>query len=136
MRNDRGFSLVEVALSLAIFSIGTVGIIRLIYFAEHQANYALQALHALTLAENKLEWFRTRGADSQRSSIQVADFDTDLVSGVDTSHPPYTIQWRVSGVILQGTVKPIEISTFWLDKQQNSHSITLQTMIARPNQFE
>jgi type IV pilus assembly protein PilV len=136
MRSSQGFSLVEVALSLAIFSIGVIGVIRLIYFAQHQANYTFHAMQALNLTESKLEWFRTRGANPQLSPFPVADFDRDLVSGVDTSHPPYTIRWQVSGAVLQGSVKPIQISTSWLDAQQHSHAITLNTMIARFNEFE
>ncbi len=83
---QRGFSLVEVMIAICLVGVGALGLVKMQAYIEQRSDYAYHSIQALGLAEAKLEWFRTRGADSTTSEIPVADFDTDIVAGSD-NHP-------------------------------------------------
>ena len=82
---QKGFSLIEVLVSTLLLGGGVLGLTQLQVYMEKESEYALNSLEALQLAEEKLEWFRTRGASSASSDIVVADFDADIIAGNSTN---------------------------------------------------
>ncbi|MDA9558087.1 prepilin-type N-terminal cleavage/methylation domain-containing protein [Vibrio sp.] len=139
MQTDRqaqqGFSLIEVMLSFIIIGVGALGLIKLQTFVEQRADYAEHSMEALNLAEQKLEWFRTRGASSALSTISAADFTTDIVSG-NTVSGEYTVDWTVPAATVSGSLKTITIDVSWTDRFQATQTVTLQTMISQYSEFE
>ncbi|MGL4828507.1 MAG: type IV pilus modification PilV family protein, partial [Vibrio sp.] len=105
-----GFSLIEVMISFVLIGVGALGLVKLQAYIEQRADYAVYSIEALNLAEQKLEWFRTRGASS---ALPSANFDTSIVSGNDTSHPFYTLSWSVPAATLSGALKTIHIEAAW-----------------------
>lgn len=129
-----GYSLVEVLLSFLLIGIASLGLLKLQVNVEQKADYAAHSLKALNLAEQKLEWFRTRGASAAVPIMSVADFDS-IVTGASTSGA-YTLQWQVSPTTVSDSLKTITMKTSWQDRMGQAQSIQLKTMISRYSEFD
>ncbi|ENM5889710.1 prepilin-type N-terminal cleavage/methylation domain-containing protein [Vibrio mimicus] len=137
MRNkQRGFSLIEVMISFVLIGVGALGLVKLQAYIEQRADYAMHSIEALNLAEQKLEWFRTRGASSALPTMPAANFDTNIVSGNDVSHPLYTLSWSVPSATLSGALKNIHIEVLWQDRHGETQSVELKTMISKHSEFD
>ncbi|EJL6263186.1 prepilin-type N-terminal cleavage/methylation domain-containing protein [Vibrio cholerae] len=136
MRNkQRGFSLIEVMISFVLIGIGALGLVKLQAYIEQRADYAMHSIEALNLAEQKLEWFRTRGASSANPAIPTANFATDIVSG-SISSGRYTLSWGVPTTALSGALKTIHIEASWEDRHGETQSVELKTMISKYSEFD
>ncbi|HDZ9391105.1 TPA: prepilin-type N-terminal cleavage/methylation domain-containing protein [Vibrio cholerae] len=136
MRNkQRGFSLIEVMISFVLIGIGALGLVKLQAYIEQRADYAMHSIEALNLAEQKLEWFRTRGASSANPAIPTANFATDIVSG-SISSGRYTLSWGVPTTALSGALKTIHIEASWKDRHGETQSVELKTMISKYSEFD
>lgn len=131
-----GFSLIEVMISFVLIGVGALGLVKLQAYIEQRADYAMHSIEALNLAEQKLEWFRTRGASSALPTMSAANFDTNIVSGNDVSHPLYTLSWSVPAATLSGALKTIHIEALWQDRHGETQSVELKTMISKHSEFD
>ncbi|NAW68409.1 prepilin-type N-terminal cleavage/methylation domain-containing protein [Vibrio sp. V27_P1S3P104] len=137
MRNKQfGFSLIEVMISFVLIGVGALGLVKLQAYIEQRADFAMHSIQALNLAEQKLEWFRTRGALSVSSALTVANYTDDLVTGEDSSHPIYTLHWDVPSVTLSGSLKTIVIQASWFDRHGQVQQIELKTMLSQYSEFD
>ncbi|MGL4192843.1 type IV pilus modification PilV family protein [Vibrio misgurnus] len=137
MRNKQaGFNLIEVMISFVLIGVGALGLVKLQTYIEQRADYALHSVAALNLAEQKLEWFRTRGSSSVSAALPSADFASSIVAGQDLSHPLYHLSWSVPAVELAGELKSIEIEARWQDRHGTAQSVTLHTMISQHSEFD
>jgi type IV pilus assembly protein PilV len=132
---QRGFSLVEVLIAMCLVGVGALGLVKMQAYIEQRSDYAYHSIQALGLAEAKLEWFRTRGADSTTSDMPVADFDTDIVAGSD-NHPPYVVNWQVPTTSMDGNVKTVQVDVDWTDRLGESRRLILTTQISRYSEFD
>ena len=132
---QKGFSLIEVLISFLLIGVGSLGLIKLQTYVEQKSDFAIHSVEALHLAENKLEWFRTRGASAALSSITPADFATDIVDGMDHSHVKYQLNWTVTNS-LSGALKTVQITSSWEDRFGNNQEIELHTMISKYSEFD
>ncbi|MFG0605922.1 prepilin-type N-terminal cleavage/methylation domain-containing protein [Vibrio mimicus] len=136
MRNkQRGFSLIEVMISFVLIGVGALGLVKLQAYIEQRADFAMHSIEALNLAEQKLEWFRTRGASSANPAIPTANFATDIVSG-SISSGRYTLSWGVPTTALSGALKTIRIQASWKDRHGETQSVELKTMISKYSEFD
>ncbi|WP_414932001.1 prepilin-type N-terminal cleavage/methylation domain-containing protein [Vibrio europaeus] len=133
--SQRGFTLLEVLIALLLIGIASLALIKLQVYTEQRSDFAVRSIEGLNLIENKLEWFRTRGADSNQSSVAVADFDL-ISSGSDSLHS-YQLVWQIStpSAELSSSLKQITITARWQDRLGEPHQLTLNTMIARDGEF-
>lgn len=131
-----GFSLIEIMISFILIGVGALGLVKLQAYIELRADYAMHSIEALNLAEQKLEWFRTRGALSAVPSMPAANFDTNIVSGEDTTHPLYTLSWSVPTATLSGALKTIHMEALWQDRHGKIQSVELKTMISKHSEFD
>ena len=132
---QKGFSLIEVLISFLLIGVGSLELIKLQTYVEQKSDFAIHSVEALNLAENKLEWFRTRGASAALSSITPADFATDIVDGMDHSHFKYQLDWTVTNS-LSGALKTVQITSSWEDRYGNNQEIELHTMISKYSEFD
>ncbi|CAB1255422.1 type IV pilus modification PilV family protein [Vibrio cholerae] len=136
MRNKQcGFSLIEVMISFVLIGVGALGLVKLQAYIEQRADFAMHSIEALNLAEQKLEWFRTRGASSANPAIPTANFATDIVSG-SISSGRYTLSWGVPTTALSGALKTIHIQASWKDRHGETQSVELKTMISKYSEFD
>lgn len=132
----QGFSLIEVMISLTLIGFSALALMRLQSDLEQRAQFAVQSTQALSLAEQKLEWFRTRGASSAGPAGAVADFDHDLVSGEAPLADGFILSWTVSDPILSGSLKNVHIEVTWYDRQGTRQWIGINTAISRFSEFD
>ncbi|MFV0449303.1 MAG: prepilin-type N-terminal cleavage/methylation domain-containing protein [Vibrio sp.] len=133
---EQGFSLIEVMITFLLIGVSVLGLIKLQSYIEQRADFALHSIKALNLAEQKLEWFRTRGALSPDASFAVASYDSDIVSGTEQAGRFYTLSWTVTTPnSLSGSLKTVDIEASWLDRHGNKHAVNLQTMISKFSEF-
>lgn len=128
-----GFSLIEVVVTFLLIGIAAISLIKLQVHMEQQSEHAVKRLQALRLAENQLEWFRTRGASSALSTVSIANF-ADIETG-RLSSGDYTLEWTVPGATMSGSLKTITITANWQDRLGGAQSVALRTMISRYSEF-
>ncbi|MBC3617470.1 type IV pilus modification PilV family protein [Vibrio metschnikovii] len=132
---QRGFSLIEVMIAFVLIGVGALSLVKLQTFVEQRADFAQHSITALNLAEQKLEWFRTRGASAATASL-VASYPHDFVAGEDSSHPLYLLQWSVPSTQLSGALKTIVVQATWKDRYGKDQSVQLKTMISQHSEFD
>ncbi len=134
--NQTGFSLIEVMISFILIGIASLGLVKLQTYVEQRADFAIHSVEALNLAEQQLEWFRTRGASTALSSISVATYSTDIVTGLDDSDPTYTLSWSVPSATVSGSLKTVKIEASWTDRMGETQKIELSTMVSKFSEFD
>lgn len=140
MRNSKqsGFSFIEVLIAFLLVGVASLGLVKMQSFVEQRADFAVKSNQAMNIAEQKLEWFRTRGASSAMSSMAVSEFST-IVDGQDlTSHAPYSLTWQVTAPssTLSSSLKSISVKVEWPDRLGESQSLTLETMLSSHSEFD
>ncbi|WIH22852.1 type IV pilus modification PilV family protein [Photobacterium damselae] len=75
-----GFSLLEVVITLAVLSVGVLGLVKMQAYMEVKAENALKTLDALHIAEAQMEYYQTRvsnvsGATGLISFSELAEDD-------------------------------------------------------------
>ncbi len=133
--NKQGFSLIEILITFVLIGVSTFGLIKLHVYIERQADYATYSVEALNLAEQKLEWFRTRGSAVNGSNFHIASYSSDIVSG-NEKKGQYTLNWKVDPLGTSEAIKVVDIDVYWLDRQANTQTVSLKTMISQYNEFE
>ncbi|WP_335928236.1 type IV pilus modification PilV family protein [Vibrio parahaemolyticus] len=131
---QKGFNLLEVLISFLLIGVGALGLTKLNVYLERESEYAIKSIEALRLAENQLEWFRTRGASDALSTISTASFASIATGSSATG--AYTVEWVVPSVTVSGSLKTITITTSWKDRVGQTQSVQLKTMISQYSEFE
>ncbi|MCG3884692.1 prepilin-type N-terminal cleavage/methylation domain-containing protein [Photobacterium leiognathi] len=146
--NQKGFSLLESLIALAVLSVGVLGLVKLQIYIDRKADYALNSLEALQLAENKLEFFRTRANVSGGTNTLYFD-DPILAEGsypvedIVVSGSSYTFKrsWIIEDKMkLSGAssadAKMITVDVQWNDHWGNSSNVALKTLFSRYSEFD
>ncbi|WP_305810701.1 type IV pilus modification PilV family protein [Photobacterium leiognathi] len=146
--NKKGFSLLESLIALAVLSVGVLGLVKLQIYIDRKADYALNSLEALQLAENKLEFFRTRANVSGGTNTLYFD-DPILAEGsysvedIVVSGSSYTFKrsWVIEDKMkLSGAssadAKMITVDVQWNDHWGNSSNVALKTLFSRYSEFD
>lgn len=129
-----GFSLIEVLISFLLIGTASLGLLKLQVSIEQQADYAKHSIRALNLAEQKLEWFRTRGASAAASTMPIADFDSIATGSAAVG--AYTLEWQVPAATVSGSLKTIVITSSWENRLGQTQSVELKTMLSRYSEFD
>ncbi|MCW8335480.1 type IV pilus modification PilV family protein [Vibrio paucivorans] len=130
-----GYSLVEVMIAFILIGVASLALLKLQAYVEQKSDFATRSIDALNMAEQKLEWFRTRGASSALSSIGVADYTTDIITGSDNSDPIYSVSWTLEEESLSGALKTISVEVSWSDRKGTTQNIHLDSMISLYSEF-
>jgi type IV pilus assembly protein PilV len=138
LNKQRGFSLLEVLIAFLLIGVAALGLVKMQSYVEQRADFALNSHQALNLAEQKLEWFRTRGASSAASGRSVAEFSS-LTSGSDTTnYAPYVLRWSIStpATSLSSSLKSISVTAEWSDRVGVTQSVTVKSMLSSYSEFD
>ena len=119
VRRERGFTLVEVLISLVILTFGLAAIVGLASSGTKATAYARHAGEASVVAQDKLEQLRMTAPSSLAAGTDTVDAHAFV-----TATGLYTRTWTVSW---SGTLATVVVQVTWTDDGQ-PHTITYRTM--------
>src|SRR3990170_7936279 len=90
LRNNNGFTLVEIIVAMGILVIALLGLISVTVMVIKGNSFSKTMTTATTLAEGKMEQLKNTGSASK------IGYDT-LAGGTDTVESIYTRTWTVTG---------------------------------------
>ncbi|WP_318521901.1 type IV pilus modification PilV family protein [Photobacterium leiognathi] len=131
----KGFSLLEVVISLAVLSVGVLGLVKMQAYMEVKSENALKTLDALYLAEQKLEYFRTRSLSGGGETITYSSIST----ASKTISIAGTTMYRNITVIDNEPVsgaKKINVIVSWQDRRDVTQNVSLDTVISKYSEFD
>lgn len=138
MRSKRsGFALLEVLIAFVLIGVASLALVNLQVYGAQQADYAAKSLQALNHIESKLEWFRTRGASAELSTIGVADF-SQLNHGSELdAKSAITLSWQIESAdsSLSSSLKVITLTAQWQQRSGEHQQVRLKTMLASIGEF-
>ena len=150
MKTNKGFSFVEITVTLAIVAICILPILNLIFYSKKQVVYARDEIIAYNLAFELLEWINTTPYelmepyfltlppdDSIRPyhyySIKKQDEEDNFdVKEIVFKYPEYYSKYKrtIEVPYEKGSIKPVKVRVSWRDRKRGpEHSISLQTII-------
>ncbi len=135
-RNEGGFSLIEVLVSLAILAIGLLGVALLQVTAIKGNAAASRTTVAAELAQEKLETFRhvawggivsssASGYNAGTMTPEYANLPASMGDNVAVRGTLFYRVWRVNDV--SATLKDITVWCCWQDERQIWHNAMLST---------
>ena len=123
LRNNKGFTLVEIMIAVFILVIALLGLISVTVMVIKGNSFSKTMTTATTLAEGKMEQLKNTGSASK------IGYDT-LAGGTDTGESIYTRTWTVTGNTPAAGMKTVEVKVEW--KWQNvDRNVTLRSIIAQ-----
>lgn len=140
IKNDSGFTLIEVLIAVAIFAIGFLAVGAMQINALNTTNSARQTTEALTVAEDQAEQLR-----ALPFYIDNAYNESPLLTNGDhTAAPdttPFTARWTVAndvplsayeaGVLTSGTVPRSKAIRVWVTPDNNAADILATIVFAK-----
>ncbi|MGF1828938.1 prepilin-type N-terminal cleavage/methylation domain-containing protein [Photobacterium angustum] len=146
--NQKGFSLLESLIALVVLSVGVLGLVKLQIYIDRKADFALNSLEALQLAEDKLEFFRARANISGGTNTLYFD-DPILADGsypienIVVSGSSYTFKrsWEIEDKMkpsgaTNADAKVIAVDVQWVDRWGNTSNVALKTLFSRYSEFD
>lgn len=122
VREKKGFTLLEVMITLVILSVGMLGLASMQIMAIKGNSFGQRLSIASTLAQNKLEELRQVEFDSIADGNDVC---TDQINRVS-----YNRQWTVQNDAPQPEMKTIEVKVRWMGSEAE-RSVSYSTIISR-----
>ena len=118
LHNDKGFLMIEVILAIAIIAIGLFAVMSLATVVIKGNTQSKKATTAITLAQDKMEYFKGIGYDN--------------ISGTYTVSNDYYLEALVQNDIPGTNTKTVTVDVYWNPGTTTSnHKVTLQTIFAK-----
>ncbi|HIF9154693.1 TPA: type IV pilus modification PilV family protein [Photobacterium damselae] len=135
IKKTTGFSLLEVVITLAVLSVGVLGLVKMQAYMEVKAENALKTLDALHIAESQMELFQTRSASGGSGTIA---FDSISSSNATLSMAGETIYREI--IVKDDTpisgAKKIIVTVSWSDRHGVSQAVSLKTVLSKYSEFD
>ena len=128
VKNQKGFTLVEVLLSVIILSTGLLLIAELQLTGVNGNKNSKDMSSAVILAESKIEELKESGF----SSLIDGNFPVGTIIPVDPSGASggiFTRRWTIRPYKSSSSMKHVVVNVTWADKGR-SHSISLDTVLS------
>ncbi|KJF95032.1 type IV pilin [Photobacterium angustum] len=145
VRLVKGFSLLEVVISLAVLSVGVLGLVKMQAYMEVKSENALKTLDALYIAESQMERYYSRHSEvivSGDIQMQKVNFlsmadSTYCIDSVAISKG-YSLTCNVSDPItaLSGALRTIDVTVSWADRRGISQAVSLKTALSKYSEFD
>lgn len=135
----QGFSLLEVVITLAVLSVGVLGLVKIQAYMEVKAENALKTLDALHIAETQMEYYQTRASNVSGATglIPFASMaDSTYCRQSMVSGSIYTLTCDASNLSLSGALRTIEVKVSWSDRHGASQAVSLKTALSKYSEFD
>ena len=108
----KGFTLVEVIIAILVFSIGIIGVAKMLGEAVKGGSFGMQYTDAVNIAQDRIEYLS--GLSYTQTSLTAGTHTvTGIVSKTGTS---YTATWVVQDNIPGTNMKQIAMTVSWAEK--------------------
>ncbi|HIF9165700.1 TPA: type IV pilus modification PilV family protein [Photobacterium damselae] len=134
-----GFSLLEVVITLAVLSVGVLGLVKMQAYMEVKAENALKTLDALHIAETQMEYYQTRASNVSGATglIPFASMaDSTYCRQSMVSGSIYTLTCDASNLSLSGALRTIDVKVSWSDRHGASQAVSLKTALSKYSEFD
>lgn len=128
MKREKGFTLLEVLIAMAIFSVGLLGLASLSVHTITGNASSKRISSATVLAESKVEAFRNMAFDDSDLSAGTHNDPNNPVDEDGNSGGMYTRSWIVTDNTPFPGIKKAEVAVSW---DSGNHSVSIYTLIAR-----
>ncbi|ODA21617.1 type IV pilus modification PilV family protein [Photobacterium damselae] len=139
LTKHQGFSLLEVVITLAVLSVGVLGLVKMQAYMEVKAENALKTLDALHIAESQMEYYQTR-ASNVSGAIGLIPFasmaDSTYCRQSMVSGSIYTLTCDASNLSLSGALRTIDVKVSWFDRHGVSQAVSLKTALSKYSEFD
>ncbi|UKA24860.1 prepilin-type N-terminal cleavage/methylation domain-containing protein [Photobacterium damselae subsp. damselae] len=135
----QGFSLLEVVITLAVLSVGILGLVKMQAYMEVKAENALKTLDALHIAESQMEYYQTRASNVSGATglIPFASMaDSTYCRQSMVSGSIYTLTCDASNLSLSGALRTIDVKVSWSDRHGVSQAVNLKTALSKYSEFD
>ncbi|ELV7518868.1 prepilin-type N-terminal cleavage/methylation domain-containing protein [Photobacterium damselae] len=139
LTKPQGFSLLEVVITLAVLSIGVLGLVKMQAYMEVKAENALKTLDALHIAESQMEYYQTRASNVSGATglIPFASMaDSTYCRQSMVSGSIYTLTCDASNLSLSGALRTIDVKVSWSDRHGVSQAVSLKTALSKYSEFD
>ncbi|HIF9240564.1 TPA: type IV pilus modification PilV family protein [Photobacterium damselae] len=139
IKKTTGFSLLEVVITLAVLSVGVLGLVKMQAYMEVKAENALKTLDALHIAETQMEYYQTRASNVSGATglIPFASMaDSTYCRQSMVSGSIYTLTCDASNLSLSGALRTIDVKVSWSDRHGVSQAVSLKTALSKYSEFD
>lgn len=123
MRNQNGFSLLEVMISMVVLGIGLLGLAPMVMLSIDSNTTSQDILSASTVAKEKMEYFESLSAIP---ALPYEEHETDLYGGYERIT---YIRDNVSDSLLPEGVCRIDVTIRWTAEMGVMQSTTYSTLL-------
>lgn len=134
--NAKGFSLIEVLISLIVLSVGVLGLVKLQTYMEVKSENALRTIDALYLAEETLERFQTRAQVVGTGTILYSSIIPSPKTSVSMAGATVTHEVKVIDDTPVVGAKKIKVIVSWKDRWDTLQQVSLDTVISKYSEFD
>jgi type IV pilus assembly protein PilV len=119
LRNKKGFTLLEVMITMVIFAIGLLGLAGMQVMAIKGNSFGQEMTAASTLAQNQLEEMRQNAGALANGNDTV----------IDKNGVTYTRTWTVTPNTPQTNMNTVRIDVVWTGPAEALRTVTIRTII-------
>jgi type IV pilus assembly protein PilV len=120
LREKKGFTLLEVLITMVIFAIGLLGLASMQVMAIKGNSFGQQMTAASTLAQNQLEEMR-------RNLGAFTSGENDTVT--DQNGVTYTRTWTMTANTPQTSMTTVVLTVQWIDSIDTQRTINIRTIM-------
>jgi type IV pilus assembly protein PilV len=130
MKNDQGFTMLELLIAIAILAIGLLGLATLQSTSIQGNRDSKELTTAVFLAEKKMEEMKSAAFNAAPLNIGSSTDINNPMNGSGATGGIYYRSWNVQRYLSSNNMKQITVSVSWTISGK-SHSIAFDTVVSK-----
>jgi type IV pilus assembly protein PilV len=130
MKNNQGFTMLELLIAIAILAIGLLGLATLQTSSIQGNRDSKEMTTAVFLAEKKMEELKSSPFTASPINIGTTNDSNNPMNGSGASGGIYNRSWNVQTYMSSANMKQITVTVAWNMAGKN-HSVSLDTVVSK-----